>query len=489
MPIVYVKMEADLVKTRHQTELQRYLSAHANVRDAIAWITRCDGREQRIPYDDWRSHPDTRNMPDLLETFYHQIACGHAVTYSYHFEKTIQTDDRRYAPEILYIEVDARNMTGISARDAKELYLAHVAHSLWAEIRGVVSWHLHDYSVSPLRLLVDSQNHFLPINAEPPVYQINKGICDTGMPGDPGTYFRFLIGSDPELREGPSLIGATQRETIFNFTRWIRDWLIHDTDIPEWDWNNPNLAPQFHYGLGQPIEAIIRRIVLRDETRGVDVLSYRSINGCHTTTGLMVWLMRAINIPASQLPTPLGYTIEEGRIMHGAIDFPTEKLLAAHTDLFYATDIMLSPDIEPDQIYNFGKHDYERRRQDIIDAIPEDRFRQWELIFERESFFAAFEHPTYYVVSNYWNSLIASDLDVFLHFIEANGYNPMQAQKLVNDHPELIQAIENVITQFEEDNEQAIQQKIAEGADPEEAGWLVYGDQFNAWRDSRKPVV
>ncbi|MCJ7664926.1 MAG: hypothetical protein MUO24_11890 [Desulfobacterales bacterium] len=429
--------------------LQTYLDSHPQVRDAITW----DG----VPYVNWQLCAPTQNFSVRLDQFYTILSSGQPLELSFN-------------PAV----VPPLSGDYMQPQDASEIFLAHIAFSLWVEISRHVRWHLHDNSSQSLSLILDSRNMFTPgtqANNAVGFYTINADMSGVGFPGNPTASYQFLTGSNPSIRSGPSFIKATARDTIWKVFRWIRDNLLHGT---------MGLTPahqQAAYGCQsyQPIQTIFTRTI----DPGSPALGPRffSYYGCHSSAALVVWLLRVINIPAQSYDT---YIEDSQNPLHAGIDLPTEYLFDAHMDNFYAEPPTLDPTIEPWELFNAPKSlhsappplypplsDFARHLNHGVNFYIEPKFmeivRTYRTIrqyytsknkytaapaaaeqrakgYEKLEATKALAHPTYYFVNAYWAYLIYNTM-IFENTLENNGFDASEVATVTATYAAKMQAV------------------------------------------------
>jgi hypothetical protein len=376
--------------------LDDYLELHHNVRDAITW--QHDG--QLLTYKEWDLYPSTALFYAALAKFYNSIAVGSNVPFVFQADpnQTIAPLDG-IAPG-QYPGLGPGQYPGqvddyyIGAIDAAQIFLAHVAQSLWVELTRQVAWPLHSFSDSQLVLLLGSDYMFtegLAANNKTGFYAVNYDCCGNGTPGDPTKSYRFLTGTDVGIRNGPSMIKNTICETIFELFRWLRDHLRHCLHSG----GTEGLAAYGYAGY-PPIEKMFTKVT--DPWNKQIGPRYHAWWGCHSAAALVVWLTRTINIPCCG-----HWTYIDQYPLHHGIDFPSQRLFSAHTDDFYAISKLIDPTIEPSEVFE-PEPDYDAMKQNYLTAPApgEDPLQT----YNRAMAHKALAHPTFYYVDLYWYELI-----------------------------------------------------------------------------------
>ena len=188
-------------------------------------------------------------------------------------------EERPGEPEVHYTEYYYTLGDGI------EMWLQRVATSLWVEANHKVNWSLRGYDKQTLVILFSPTNYL--------------AIKD-GAGGRSVTFSREnggdLIDNDPfqNFLFGRQFIRKTQKETLFEFTRWART-LKHAGGIT-------NATTE-------------------------DILAGKTTPGCGWKVGLFNGILTSLNIPAQAV------LINLGSPKHSGVVFPTiENLTLIHGD-------------------------------------------------------------------------------------------------------------------------------------------------------------
>ncbi len=351
------------------TSIDGYLEQHPNVRDAIRWPE----ETRSIPYNEWHLHASTAGFHDVLAKLYANIRSGAAVEFSF------RNSGERPPLTLNYLHT----------RDAAEIFLAHIAHSLWVEIYRKVEWRLHDYRPADLELLLDGASMFVPGTAADNasgLYAVNSDVSGLAMPMNPTLSYTFLTTQNA----GSSLIQESARNTILALTRWVRDHLRHGSLLA----SGQGAVPFVDTMLEPTVNAA-------RPDRGA---GYWAWHGCHSAAAFFVWLMRTINIPAWSAP---GYTENHKPSPgppHSGIDFPSERLYRGHADDFYAITELRDSTIEPTEIYTSAA-DYAAvsARYQFAPTPTEARRAEYDQTIGH----IGLAHPTFFFVEQYWNEKIS----------------------------------------------------------------------------------
>jgi hypothetical protein len=192
----------------------------------------------------------------------------------------------------------------ISAIDAWQIFLTHIAQSLWIEKNGIVSWHLTDMPDEQLMYLLDSRK-LLSFHSSLNLYAFSDAVMGNVTSWSPCISFEFLSNFD--------LIKGDQENTVNALTNWMRAHLNHiggDQSYEEvYDYSGP-----------PPVERIL-----------YPIKGNRHITaGCWGTSGLYCAILRSINIPVAQAGMEL-----DGKI-HSRPNFVSIDKSMPHSDDVYS---------------------------------------------------------------------------------------------------------------------------------------------------------
>jgi hypothetical protein len=199
------------------------------------------------------------------------------------------------------------------------LYVAHVAHGLAAEIYGWVPWSLRDYDLDELRLLFASHlNMFVyDSNIAGDFYDVNYPgyvLVHAATPSHPTFVFKFLKANH--------LVGSTPVLTIGNVLEWSRANLAHFFG----PYTQDNWQQYWQYWGDPPVRRVIEGTHVTDPEWADDYPDLKHWTaGCNGTTSFLLWVMRAVNIPARRRQSleTCGHTMPH---------FPAENLYLSHGD-------------------------------------------------------------------------------------------------------------------------------------------------------------
>ncbi len=411
--IVKLGMSTDI-----NVAIEDYLELHPNVRDAIAWHS----GDKTLLYKNWDLYPTTAGFYQILDSAYRRIVTSRSVVFSFASETDPDTGAPRIAPQLYG--------SYMSARDTSEIFIAHVAQSLWVEIARKVGWRLHNYEAAHLALLLDAQSMFTEGTAAQNTagyYTVNAGVSGTGTPTDPTKSYHFLAGSDPAIRSGPSFIKSSARETLFEMLRWVRDHLWHGPNID----SGPQAVQAYGYAGSAPIEKMFTAVVNPQNTALGP--RYYAWLGCHSAAALIVWLMRAVNVPGRAWYTHFEDTTTA---THKGVEIPTEQLFSAHNDDFYARPELLDPTIEPWEVFE-SEADYAAQKQKYTTPAAPGELRTDQ--HTREVAIRGLAHPTYYFVEAYWGGL-AYGTTVFADTLINNSFSQADVPTITQQYASALQA-------------------------------------------------
>jgi hypothetical protein len=197
--------------------------------------------------------------------------------------------------------LDARQ--SLAPSDAWQIYVAHVAQSLWVEARRAVPWRLVEFLPEQRDCLLGSRGLF-QYDAAGDRYRVDPRTVGRVTPWNPRVCYEFLSNL--------GMIRASQAETIYALTDWMRGHLIHMSD-------GEDPLNLFGYAGPPPPDKVLYPLQGR----------LHKTAGCWGTTGLYVAVLRSANIPV------VGATIRLGDGMHSHPVFPSVNLSLPHADDVY----------------------------------------------------------------------------------------------------------------------------------------------------------
>jgi len=177
--------------------------------------------------------------------------------------------------------------TAFAPAAAREMYLATVAHTLAVEVDRRVPWSLADLNAEELDALLAAPSLFW-WNADQQAYEISEFDHGWAVPAPPQVAWQFL----QERR----LLRGTRIETITALLGWARG-LTHVAGPVSRD----NFAEHWGYAGDMPVSRALAGTRYTGTAfrtlPGYDTVRHYTA-GCQGTVGLLVSVLRAVNIPA-----------------------------------------------------------------------------------------------------------------------------------------------------------------------------------------------
>jgi len=202
-------------------------------------------------------------------------------------------------------------ITVLDESEAWPMYLAHVAHILMVEIKGVVPWSLCDYYSDPVELSELLQGNFyywFPTSITYPGYAIRGNVTTA----HPNVTFTFMVNN--------GLIGTTRLQTIANVLNWSRG--MHHFLGP---FTTKNMEYHWQYRGQPPVSRIIDGTVLNPQAVPGYPDPLHWTKGCGGTSGFIKEVLRSVNIPVTVV------TINQA-CPHATPYFPSEGRYLSHGD-------------------------------------------------------------------------------------------------------------------------------------------------------------
>jgi hypothetical protein len=201
-------------------------------------------------------------------------------------------------------EADGTFTVGVGT--AQEIYLAHLAQSLWVEVNGIVPWHLVDLPVAERQRLLDGRQMFTQQGINRYSYAVNAA------PSDPRAVFHFLRATQ--------MIKATPAATTLAFAEWIRGHVSHFSfsDSATELWGTPDASRPSPLRILYPLATASRKHVT---------------TGCWGTTAFLGEVLRTVNIAVIQRSTLLN---------HSGVHIPAAGLSLIHSDDLYESNLFPS---------------------------------------------------------------------------------------------------------------------------------------------------
>jgi len=280
--------------------LECWLAEHPQVKNAVRWLV--PPNSAALEYDNW----ETWRKQDLQQAF--------EDSWNWHQNGMVNFQGTFIPEPPTNFEPLSDNDPPITVLDESEawpLYLAHVAHILMVEIKGVVPWSLCDYYSNPVELseLLQGTYYFwFPTSISYPGYAIRGNVTTA----HPNVTFAFMVNN--------GLIGTTRLQTIANILNWARG--MHHFLGP---FTTKNMEYHWQYRGQPPVSRILDGTVL--DPQGVpgypDPLHWTK--GCGGTSGFIKEVLRSVNIPVTVV------TINQA-CPHATPYFPSEGRYLSHGD-------------------------------------------------------------------------------------------------------------------------------------------------------------
>jgi hypothetical protein len=160
----------------------------------------------------------------------------------------------------------------ISATDAWNIFLAHIAHALWVEHHHAVPWHLLDFTDAQLAFLLDSRKLLAFSGGK---YSFSTGLMGSITAWNPRISYEFM--------NNLGMIGSNQLDTIYALTDWIRGHVSHTAGVDDF-----NVV--FGYPGHPPVDKVLYAIAGQRHKSA----------GCWGTAGLYGAVLRGVNIPVER---------------------------------------------------------------------------------------------------------------------------------------------------------------------------------------------
>ena len=287
--------------------VEAWLDANPTVKARVVWTTE-EGKVE--PFADWSPAMKTR-----IEGFYHKLMSGTKnLGMKLPTEETANQNGAYFTPDVAF-----------------DMYAAHVAHVIYVENKHLVPWSIKERPAVELDVLLASKSYFSRIlpaakRKYPPGIEANRDFQETSENyslgewlGDPRVGYDFLAGKTSAAHR--NLIGKTELATLVNLTAWLRDNVDHGPI----DGQDRERAKNYRW-LEQ------RLGVYPGEKMAI------AIQGCHSSSKLMVDLARSVNIPLLHVLT---HDIDEVGHFHGGLVYGwggAEPRMVHHTDIIYALE-------------------------------------------------------------------------------------------------------------------------------------------------------
>lgn len=212
---------------------------------------------------------------------------------------------------------------------ARDVYFAHVAHSLWLDMSNQIPWKLESWSDYELSYLLSSKVLFsaMRLPSSNDLYYVTEFASSNeateNIQHDPRIAFKFML-KEPE--QGRRLIGANPSDTGMKLSEWFHDYLFHRTEKFDGRSHHRN-HPWIKDRLQRHMVPLLGRV-------------YIASAGCWSASSLFADLMRSVNIPIKKVTTAI--TSISGREgTHSGLVFnwqgsSCESRYLLHTDYLYS---------------------------------------------------------------------------------------------------------------------------------------------------------
>ena len=206
-----------------------------------------------------------------------------------------------------------------------DLYTAHVAFSLAAEIMGQLHWSITGYDSEQLRYLFDSSTMAWKMSPQYGTF-FGMGTYDVYVPAKradnlPSTPFAPLTYTY-SFQKLYGLVGATRLETIGRLLDWMRYNLVHFFGLSTFG----NCFAVWQYRGYPPLSRILKGTV---DANNSSYGKQHWTMGCHGSVGFLNAMLRALNIPVQPVWV----------CGHELAYFMTEKLYLDHGDDPYNNNV------------------------------------------------------------------------------------------------------------------------------------------------------
>jgi hypothetical protein len=292
--------------------LDHWLRAYPVVGASIVW----EDKNGAHPWPTW-----TAQHQQELEQAYALACAGSSIPVAEIPKNQLHLSDTDNAEETL------------STADAWAYFKASVAQSLALETRVQLPWSIIGfneevpYSEAKLAQLFDSRTMFR-WSASPAGYSISGSTSGWLTPAPPAYTYKLL--------QTAGLIGASRLDTVANIIGWCHQKLSHFTggmDIA-------NVVSVWQYRGLPPMVRVIKGTTSTSTSLGGGSEFARWTAGCWGTTGLLIAIGRAVNIPV-ELVTHAG---------HAQPHFMADAKYLSHGDDCYNTFTWATPPVPPKEI-------------------------------------------------------------------------------------------------------------------------------------------
>lgn len=327
--------------------VEAWLNAHTNVREAITWwfLGPTPGQLIKKTYSSWAGVEKSQ-----LQKLFEVVWSGEQVF--------VDDPPKNLSPK------DQYPATVLSTMDAWQYHLYSVAHSLAVEIGNKVPWSVTDYSAEKLAIIFDgswvylydaslkgmrvnakNNGYYTPSNPFN-IWQFLKTIGAVGAPSRPPVTLK-LPGGNTTTPQSQTIKNVTlvspRRRAIAKVFDWARYNLQHANENA--DPTTAQMEAIWGYSGFPPVSAVIKGTINTAPGSPTNELRHWTA-GCIGTTGFLSAVMRNMNIPVKHVQVcghsiPV-FTSENATLTHGddlydgftraayptrPLDFPSEEIL------------------------------------------------------------------------------------------------------------------------------------------------------------------
>jgi hypothetical protein len=283
-------------------DIDCWLQEHPSIAAGVRWVEPYGPTASTtVLYKDWEPWRK-QELQDALDDAWAWYDGGMST-----FPGTSLADPPANQRVLADLDLPATELDG--GTQAWPLYVAHLAHSLMVEIRGLVPWSLCDYGYNPEMFNVLQANDFFWMTlASNPDYELTTPVT----PSHPITTFPFLVNN--------GLIGQTRLETIGKLIDWS-----HRMQHYIGPYTSANVEAHWQYRGVPPQLRVLQGTTL-------DALAYSGFptpkhwtRGCWGTSGFLEQMLRAVNIPVV-------VQAASSTCSHAVPYFPSEDKYLSHGD-------------------------------------------------------------------------------------------------------------------------------------------------------------
>jgi hypothetical protein len=314
----------------------------------------------------------------------------------------------------------------LTAREAFDIYAAHVAHALHLEATAGVPWSLYSLPMPELAELLSSDRYhmriipstlhsttepYYPIDIEPDRdFQLTfsaRMVSGRALNCDPRVGYRFARGFTST--SGEDLVRATQEETLVRLSRWFAENVVHSITLSDLRLTPAN---KVQYGL---LENRLKAQSREGDSSRMIVAPL----GCQFSVNLLHDVARALNLPLLRIKTAETPT----SLVHQGLVFRWSRggrRFLHHIDDLYANRMNLSFPLRADGTEPSG----DEAAQIFFDTLWSPPDRTWGInltgdysVVPVDPASTSTDNPNTGVYGAYWDSS-----DEFLAFITEQQY-------------------------------------------------------------------